>query len=261
MLTYLPFSFSSSWKLSKPGFTSSIAFFFFFSSKRTSYSLLPSSFHLLSSNPKHAMSLRSITETNLALHRLSLIPPYHHHLSQHQTEMKQCAGVLVTLMTCPQLGLCTLLTVRAHHLRSHAGEVSFPGGKYETTDTSLYETALREAREEIKMPTEQLQFITSLAPLRSLAGIWVHPYLFQVPGPNSVETLLAQLTPNEDEVSDIFVSPLPLFLSPAHHRSFEVHGRHVHVFEMEWKQKIYEVWGLTAILCIQLNASYLNKKK
>ena len=57
------------------------------------------------------------------------------------------AGVLVPLVWRPQL--CTLLTIRSDNLRVHPGDPCFPGGSPDPGDTSLLETALREADEEL----------------------------------------------------------------------------------------------------------------
>uniref|UniRef100_A0AAY4BGV9 Nudix hydrolase domain-containing protein n=1 Tax=Denticeps clupeoides TaxID=299321 RepID=A0AAY4BGV9_9TELE len=61
--------------------------------------------------------------------------------------------------------LHVLLTVRSPQLRSNAGEVCFPGGKYEPEDRDEIETALREAEEEIGLPPDQVEVVCRLWPM------------------------------------------------------------------------------------------------
>ena len=66
------------------------------------------------------------------------------------------AAILLAL-TCEQDDPKIILTKRAEHLRSHAGEVAFPGGKWEPGDNDLLMTALRETHEEIDLPPESVE--------------------------------------------------------------------------------------------------------
>ena len=65
---------------------------------------------------------------------------------------KRQAAVLVPIVRRPQPGL--LLTQRSLMLRKHAGQVAFPGGAVDDTDSSLIAAALREAQEEVAIPPE-----------------------------------------------------------------------------------------------------------
>ena len=58
-----------------------------------------------------------------------------------------------------------LFTKRSEQLKTHSGEVSFPGGKWEEGDSNLYQTALRESNEEINLDIEN---VTKLGPLNFL---------------------------------------------------------------------------------------------
>src|SRR5690606_40910837 len=91
-----------------------------------------------------------------------------------QAELAE-AGVLVAITneTEPQL----LLTRRALHLSTHQGEVAFPGGKRDDTDTSIVMTALREAEEEVALPLQQVQVIGELDQVVSRFGYLVTPVL------------------------------------------------------------------------------------
>jgi 8-oxo-dGTP pyrophosphatase MutT (NUDIX family) len=74
--------------------------------------------------------------------------------------------------------LHAVFTRRRHDLRSHAGEISFPGGRADPEDTSLPETALREAEEEIGLPREAVQLLGALAPTPTVATSYgVYPFV------------------------------------------------------------------------------------
>ena len=72
------------------------------------------------------------------------------------------AAVLVPLVQRPS-GLQVLLTLRTNHLRDHAGQISFPGGRTEPEDGGPEATALREAHEEVGLATEHVQVIGRIA--------------------------------------------------------------------------------------------------
>ena len=71
------------------------------------------------------------------------------------------ASVLVPLVQRPE-GLSVLLTRRTDHLRDHAGQISFPGGRAEPYDADAADTALREAEEEVGLPRTAVDIIGEL---------------------------------------------------------------------------------------------------
>ncbi len=91
------------------------------------------------------------------------------------------AAVLVPLFELagePQL----ILTRRRADLRSHAGEISFPGGRRDAGDADLAETALREAEEEIGLPRARVSLIGELPPTSTfVTGYVIHPFIGSVP--------------------------------------------------------------------------------
>lgn len=127
-----------------------------------------------------------------------------------------------------------LLTQRSSTLKSHSGEVCLPGGKRDDCDNNDNTvTALREAYEEIALPTEQCHYITELPYTHSKAGHRVTPIVATVPIPlnnsninsnnnnnhneNNNNTFVPSLS--IDEVEYVFVVPLSIFLSKQYHRS------------------------------------------
>jgi 8-oxo-dGTP pyrophosphatase MutT (NUDIX family) len=87
------------------------------------------------------------------------------------------AGVLVALYA-DRGHLHAVFTKRREDLRRHPGEISFPGGRYEETDSDLLATALREAEEEIGLPRDDVQVLGALQPTPTIAtGYAVYPFV------------------------------------------------------------------------------------
>jgi 8-oxo-dGTP pyrophosphatase MutT (NUDIX family) len=87
------------------------------------------------------------------------------------------AAVLVALYL-DQGQLLAVLTKRREDLRRHAGEISFPGGRYDDTDADLAATALREAHEEIGLPPAAVEILGALQPTPTIAtGYAVYPFV------------------------------------------------------------------------------------
>jgi 8-oxo-dGTP pyrophosphatase MutT (NUDIX family) len=75
-----------------------------------------------------------------------------------------------------------VLTKRRADLRRHAGEISFPGGRRDSEDASLEETALREAEEEIGLTRSQVSLLGTLEPASTFATNYIiHPFVAQIP--------------------------------------------------------------------------------
>lgn len=149
------------------------------------------------------------------------------------------AAVLALLY--PRDGIPYLLfTRRSSSLRAHRGEISFPGGSHDPTDSSLAATALREAWEEIKLEGDRVEMLGSLPPLFTVvSNFWVTPIVGWLAGG------LPPLTPNPDEVEEIIEAPVTALADPAiFHTETWVRGgmaREVHFYDYG----PYRIWGLT----------------
>ena len=84
------------------------------------------------------------------------------------------AGVLIAIVRHPT-ELSILFTQRSKLLRRHAGEICFPGGKVDRDDRSVVETALREAREEVGLPSDRVRVLGISTPYISASGFFVVP--------------------------------------------------------------------------------------
>ena len=141
----------------------------------------------------------------------------------------------------PQL----VLTRRADHMKTHSGQVAFPGGKKDPEDTSLLVTALREAQEEINLPPDQVEVIGQLNEVVSLHGIRVTPFVGLIP-PN------LDLHPCERELDSIFQVPLSWLCGDprSHTDQITVGSFRLYVPSYEWQG--YRIWGLSAMMLVDL---------
>ncbi|KAK3840447.1 MAG: NUDIX hydrolase domain-like protein [Linnemannia elongata] len=155
------------------------------------------------------------------------------------------AGVFMPL--CIYKGVPSVLfTVRATHMRNHRGEVSFPGGKRDPTDTSVLDTALREMEEEIFISRDKVEVLGECAPLPNKGcTMKVHPFVGYIKEP--VEDLDSIMF-NKDEVQRVFTVPLQDLMNPE--KRSMVPFRNSKVLYPVWKvdKEGITIWGLTAFI-------------
>ena len=135
-----------------------------------------------------------------------------------------------------------IYTQRSSHLSTHSGEVSFPGGKADKTDFSLFGTALREANEEISLNSEDITELGKLNYLISRHKVEVNPFVASVDKPQALE-------PNE-EIQEIFTVPLNFLLDPKNIQRERIE-RQGNVWQVPtWNIKSQKIWGLTAMITV-----------
>lgn len=159
------------------------------------------------------------------------------------------AGILVPV-TDDENNPEMIFTLRSANLKTHRGQVSYPGGKRDPEDSSLAATALRETHEEIGLPPDQVDVIAPLSQVMSRYGILVTPYVGVVPGDHPV-------VPNPYEIESVFRVPLSFFLEDRRERtdalSFLNHTFYVPCYR--WER--YQIWGLSAVVLVDfMNAVY-----
>jgi 8-oxo-dGTP pyrophosphatase MutT (NUDIX family) len=154
------------------------------------------------------------------------------------------ASVLVPLVAHPR-ELTVLFTQRTTQLRNHSGQVSFPGGRAEPHDPTPEFTALREAQEEIGLPTERIEVLARLPDYFTRTGFRVTPVVGLLEPP-----LL--LRPDPREVDEVFEVPLAFLLDPKNHerRTREWQGRSVGYYVMQYESRV--IWGATAAMLVNL---------
>lgn len=153
------------------------------------------------------------------------------------------AAVLVAVTDRPQPGL--ILTVRREHLRTHAGQIAFPGGRIDPGEDAVA-AALREAQEEIALDPAAVRLIGESDPYRTVTGYTVSPVIGIIP-PD------LPLRPNEAEVADWFEAPLDHVLDPGNQQRQTAlfRGRERHYYEIVWEDR--KIWGATAAMIVNLS--------
>jgi 8-oxo-dGTP pyrophosphatase MutT (NUDIX family) len=155
------------------------------------------------------------------------------------------AAVLIPVIAHAQ-GLTVLFTQRTQHLKSHSGQVSFPGGRAEPGDASAEFTALREAQEEIGLALERVEILGRLPEYHTRTGFRVTPVIGLIQPP-------LELMPDPREVESVFEVPLSFLLDPANRqrRTRELQGRSVGFYVFDYQGHM--IWGATAGMLVNLH--------
>ena len=156
------------------------------------------------------------------------------------------AGVLI-IADALDPGLPILFTERTAHLRHHAGQIAFPGGRKEPGDASIIATALREASEEVGLPAGAAEVIGTLEPFATaVSNRWLTPVVAVTAAPWTVVA-------HRGEVADAFWIPLAELMEVPHTvRELERdgHSRQVHFYEARGRV----IWGVTGAILEDLLA-------
>jgi 8-oxo-dGTP pyrophosphatase MutT (NUDIX family) len=153
------------------------------------------------------------------------------------TVQHRAAAVLIPITDRAEPGV--ILTQRPTWLRSHAGQVAFPGGKVDDSDESSIFAALREAEEELNIPPARVEVIGVADTYYSGSGYSIAPVVGIIP-PD------LELQPNPQEVEDWFEVPLAFLLDPANSIKKETNwnGQQRSYYDMQWGER--RIWGVTA---------------
>ena len=148
------------------------------------------------------------------------------------------AAVLVGVSNGPK-GPEVLLTKRSSALKHHPGQIAFPGGRRDDTDADLVETALREAREEVGLPSDIVQVLGVLPTHETVTGFQVSPIVAVIHEPFDP-------VPEPGEVDEVFRVPLAHVTDVP---SFQIQSRRWrgmrrHYYTVPYGP--YYIWGATA---------------
>jgi 8-oxo-dGTP pyrophosphatase MutT (NUDIX family) len=146
------------------------------------------------------------------------------------------AAVLIAIT---EPGAELIMIKRAAHLRHHAGEMAFPGGRVESADADLVQTALREAWEETALPPDAVRILGVMPANSSRFGVPVQPVVGIVPADLS-------LVPNPDELDAIHRIPFGFFCetTPSLIHEVKYAGERWLMPGFQWGDEV--VWGLSA---------------
>jgi len=153
------------------------------------------------------------------------------------------AAVLIAVTDRSEPGI--ILTIRHADLRTHAGQVAFPGGRIDAGEDATG-AALREAWEELGLEPAVVEPIAKFEPYRTITGFAVTPVLSVIP-PD------LPLAPHEKEVEDWFEAPLAFLLDPANQQrqAMLFEGRERHYYRIDWNGR--NIWGATAAMLVNLS--------
>lgn len=138
-----------------------------------------------------------------------------------------------------------VMTLRSAHLKSHAGQVSLPGGRRDPGDLDAFATALRESTEEIGLDPQRVSVLGKLGEILLPSGFRVTPVIGLLEPGQSFK-------PCPYEVEEIFEAPLSLILNPESYResTMTFAGKPRRIIEVNYKN--YRIWGATAVILFHL---------
>jgi len=150
------------------------------------------------------------------------------------------AAVLIGLVRRPE-GHTVLYTERSPDLRSHSGQVAFPGGKVDAEDTDAGAAALREANEEVGLLRDEAQVLGFMEPYFTGSNYLITPVIAEIEpsGP---------FVPNPGEVHSVFEVPLARILASESYGRFRIHrgGKEHSTWQIDHDGHV--IWGITANL-------------
>jgi 8-oxo-dGTP pyrophosphatase MutT (NUDIX family) len=189
------------------------------------------------------------------------------HWSESMADAARPAAVLIPLFHAndgdrQNQAWQVLLTRRTEAVAEHQGQVAFPGGRAEGTDTTPESTALREAHEEIGLHPSQVRILGRMNRLRTITNYCVTPVVGVIQWPFRIQL-------EEIEVSRVFSIPLQWLADPAHHeiRYLTVPEPYAHILKEKTHTVIYFksyqdelLWGVSAEITMNLIDIIYNKK-
>ena len=152
------------------------------------------------------------------------------------------AAVLIAVTDRPEPGV--ILTQRPSGMRSHPGQVAFPGGKIDFGEDAVA-AALREAHEELNLDPARVRVIGATDRYQTGTGFDVTPVLAVIP-PD------LPLVPNPGEVESWFEAPLRILLEREHWAEHEVFWNGAMRRYLEYHHEGFRIWGVTAAIIANL---------
>ena len=153
------------------------------------------------------------------------------------------AAVLVGIVTGRSPGI--LLTKRTAHLRTHSGQVSFPGGRIDPGDAGPEAAAIREAEEEVGLAPSHVELLGRLRDYVTVSSYRVTPVLALL-RPGFV------FRPSAHEVEAVFQLPLTVLLDPQAPRRDRAMFRGALRTYWVWPHAEHHIWGATAAMLVHL---------
>ena len=162
-----------------------------------------------------------------------------------ENSLREAAVLIAITRPTAKIDSHIILTVRSSELKSHAGQISLPGGKIESIDADAVATALRESEEEIGLTSSKVKVIGRLGTLALPSGYLVTPIVGSI---NQGIKFVRQA----EEVAAIFQVPLNLVLDVQSYKKSKVdfRGKKRTILELQFQD--YRIWGATAAILYNL---------
>lgn len=175
----------------------------------------------------------------------TIVPPF------ESVSPRVPAAVLVPIIL-RESGATLLLTQRTVHLRDHAGQISFPGGRCEAGDPTPEATALREAEEEVGLDPAQVEILGRLPEYRTVTGFAITPVVGLVTPPLNLRL-------DDFEVAEVFEPPLEFLLDHQNYQrhSLEFQGEMREFWAIPWQERY--IWGATAGMLVSLHHALFDR--
>jgi len=169
-------------------------------------------------------------------------PPVAGDMPELRAEAAVPAAVLIAITDRLEPGV--ILTLRRDDMRTHAGQIAFPGGRIDPGEDAVA-AALREANEELGLDPGDADPVGLLDDYHTVTGYVVTPAVAVIP-PD------LPLTPHEFEVADWFEAPLAHLIDPANQQlqAAVFAGRERRYWQIEWQDR--KIWGATAAILVNL---------
>ena len=170
-------------------------------------------------------------------------PPLTGDLPEERALANVSAAVLIAITDRDEPGV--IMTLRRENMRTHAGQVAFPGGRLDDGENAV-QAALREADEELGLPASEVEVVGPTDEYRTVTGYVVTPVIGVIP-PD------LPLQPHEHEVDDWFEAPLGYLLDPSNQQiqTAVFAGRERRYWQIEWNAR--RIWGATAAMLVNLS--------
>ena len=155
------------------------------------------------------------------------------------TEQQGLAASAVLIVLVETGGeLQVVFTQRSAHLRHHAGQICFPGGRQDAADNDLLATALREFEEELGVSRDLVEVIGHLPPIPVISRFMIQPYV-------GFLNEMPLWQPDPDEVNDVFTVPLHALLHHQQHFAYRAARLGMQrIWFIPWEERL--IWGATA---------------
>ena len=150
------------------------------------------------------------------------------------------AGVMILLSKISDKNFSIKFTLRSSKMKTHAGEVSFPGGMMEEVDQDIFQTSLRECEEEINLRSTNLEILGKMDYFISRHKVEVHPVV------GFLET--NQTFRSNYEIDEIFDVPISYLLDEQNIIWQELERDGIKFKSPSWSYNGFKIWGLTAMI-------------